>query len=349
MKTLFRAIKGSQAYGTNLPESDFDYIGIYKQNNRDLLGYNYKDQIEINKDETHFEIKRFLELLESANPNILEALYLPEDCILIKNPILDVLFENRDKFLTKKCRNSFIGYTIAQIKKARGLNKKANWEAEKVEKRKNPIDFCYVVLDGTNRIEGIKQGVYPLTDWLRKMGMEEKFVSLNKLNHTREGYQLYYYDRQETRGICVEDSTRLRTTSTPVDLTPDATILYNSDAFTQHCKDFESYQRWLLERNESRYVNQKNHEQLYDSKNMMHVRRLLDVAEEIAKGEGLNVRRPNRDYLLSIRKGEVNLEDILAKAEDDIKRVEELFRNSNLPDDVDKNLKEEILLKIRNI
>jgi uncharacterized protein len=349
MKLLFRALRGSQAYGTATKESDNDYVGLYQQSHRELLGFGYKQQIDINKDEVHYEIKRFLELAETANPMILETLYLPTDCIEIQDPILNTLFENRDKFLTKKCKNSFVGYVISQLKKARGLNKKANWEADKVEVRKLPIDFCYVVLDGTNRIENIKQGVYPLKDWLTKMDMEEKHVSLNKLNHTREGYQLYYNVLEETRGICAEDSTKLRTNSTPVDLEPYATVLYNADSYTQHCKEFESYQKWLTERNENRYVNQKNHEQVYDSKNMMHVRRLLDVAEEIATGQGLNVKRPNREYLLSIRCGEVNLEDILAKAEDDIIRVQELFDTSDLPDDVDKNLVEEILLKIRGV
>ncbi len=39
----------------------------------------------------------------------------------------------------------------------------------------------------------------------------------------------------------------------------------------------------------------------YDAKNMMYVFRLLNMAEEIARYKKVNVRRPEREYLLKIR------------------------------------------------
>lgn len=39
MRTIFKAIVGSQAYGTNIPTSDTDYKGVYMQSEDDLLGF----------------------------------------------------------------------------------------------------------------------------------------------------------------------------------------------------------------------------------------------------------------------------------------------------------------------
>lgn len=50
-KIIFKAIVGSQSYGTNTPESDVDIKGVYVQDPNDILSFNYKEQININKDE----------------------------------------------------------------------------------------------------------------------------------------------------------------------------------------------------------------------------------------------------------------------------------------------------------
>jgi len=143
-KIIFKGIIGSQAYGTNIPTSDIDYKGIYSQSIADLISFNYKEQYEVGKDECYYEVRRFIQLLGTANPTVLEMLYLPQDCIVEKSTEFDILYANRHKFLTKKCLNSFGGYAVAQIKKARGLDKKMNWEKNRVT-RKGIMDFCYVV------------------------------------------------------------------------------------------------------------------------------------------------------------------------------------------------------------
>lgn len=66
MKILLKAIVGSQAYGTNTAGSDIDYKGVYAQPIEDLIGFNYKEQIEVSKDEAYFEVRRFLQLLQST-------------------------------------------------------------------------------------------------------------------------------------------------------------------------------------------------------------------------------------------------------------------------------------------
>lgn len=52
-----------------------------------ILGMEYKEQINLDKDACLYEVRRFLQLLCSGNPTMLELLYIPEDCILEKHPL----------------------------------------------------------------------------------------------------------------------------------------------------------------------------------------------------------------------------------------------------------------------
>jgi len=86
-QSLLIVKRGSQAYGTAIPTSDIDYAGVYIQHIDNILGYGYKEQINDDKNDTVFyEIKRFLDLVATNNPTILELLNTPEDCILYKHP-----------------------------------------------------------------------------------------------------------------------------------------------------------------------------------------------------------------------------------------------------------------------
>jgi predicted nucleotidyltransferase len=56
-------IIGSQAYGTQTPESDIDKK-LYILPIDHILGMGYTKQINVNKDYTGWELNRFLELME---------------------------------------------------------------------------------------------------------------------------------------------------------------------------------------------------------------------------------------------------------------------------------------------
>ena len=87
----------------------------------------------------------------------------------------------------------------------------------------------------------------------------------------------------------------------------------------------------------------------YDGKNLAHCHRLLDMAIEIGEGKGINVRRSNRDQLLSIRRGEYSYDDLISEADAKIKRMEEVFDNSSLPEKIDKQFVNNLLLEMRKL
>ena len=349
---LYLVIRGSHAYGTNIPTSDTDYAGVFIQPLDDILGYKYKDQINDDKNDiVIYEIKRFLELLAKNNPTILELLNTPEDCVIYKHPIFEEILENRDKFITKICAQSFGGYAVMQIKKAKGQDKKQNWEMTRVT-RKTPLDFCYL---------HIEEKSVPLVEYLELKELDQSLCGLSKVPHSKDMYSLFYdYDSHNgyrpvrLRGIAFEDSNDIRLSSIPKKGTIDSDgielighISYNKDGYTSHCVDYKSYQTWLSQRNDQRWVDVKSHGQKIDGKNMMHCLRLTQMSKEIAEGKGIIVRRPNVEELISIRKGEIDLQSLIDKVETEIKEMDLLFKESNLPDKVDSEFINQLLIKIR--
>jgi len=357
-RPLFVVIRGSYAYGTNIPTSDIDYSGVYIQDIDDILGNKYVEQINDDKNDIVFyEIRRFLELLEKNNPTVLELLYTPEDCILFKDPIFDEVIKNREKFLTKICANSFGGYAKTQIQKAKGGEKKQNWEKERVN-RKEPIDFCYLLVEKLRHVKfsksvGEKRSV-PIKEFLEFGKLEPKYCGISKVPNSKDIYALFYDFKGEDsggdsqfRGISFENSNDLRLSSIPKDSFFIGYISYNKEGYSKHCSDWKSYQIWLEERNESRWVDVKSHGQKIDGKNLMHCRRLIDMATEIAEGKGVVVRRPDALNLLKIRKGEIDLKTLIEYVEGKILEIDRLFSESSLPDGVDPDFIHEMIVKIR--
>jgi len=148
-------------------------------------------------------------------------------------------------------------------------------------------------------------------------------------------------------GANVAESNQLRLSSIPKDEISICNIIYNKDGYTAHCKDYREYQEWLENRNEQRWTDVKAHDQKIDGKNMMHCRRLLEMAKEIAEGKGILVRRENAQELLSIRRGEIDLQSLIDRAENDIVEIDRLFKESDLPDSVDPEFVNNLLVSIR--
>jgi hypothetical protein len=73
----------------------------------------------------------------------------------------------------------------------------------------------------------------------------------------------------------------------------------------------------------------------------------MEMAKEIAKGEGIIVRRPNAEELIAIRKGEVDLQTLIDNVEKEIIEVDKLFDNSELPDSIDNEFINNLIVKIR--
>lgn len=335
---IFECITGSTAYGTATENSDVDIKGVFVQPLEDILTYGYIDTVSDEKNDTTFyELKRFVELLEINNPTVLEFICTPEDLIIQMHPSFLPFYENALTFLSKKCENSFAAYAAKQILKARGLNKKI---VNPITHRKQVLDFCYVPF---------KQGSIPVKNYLKMMKLDQEKCGLVAVSNMRYFYAVFYDENNSYNGIVrdQEKSNDICLSSVQKNQTPLFYLQFNKDGWSTHCKEYAEYVQWEKKRNKTRFADNMLHGKGFDGKNMAHCLRLIDVATEIGEGKGIIIRRPNRDFLLSIRKGEIEYEDLLSIAHKKVENLKRIYQNSSLPDSVDTKITRQFLLEVR--
>lgn len=333
---IFECLSGSKAYGLDIPTSDTDIKGVFVLPKQQFYGLTYTPQVNNpTNDVVYYELGRFMELLGVNNPNILELLATPEEAILKKSSQLARIDISR--VLSKRCRHTFGGFAVSQIRKAKGLNKKIVNPVER--KRKTPLDFCYV---------NYGSGSLPVTAFLMKKGWRQEDCGLTNIPHMKDIYGLYHAPDETYAGIIKnERSNELALSSIPRGEEQVALLYFNKDGYSTYCKDYREYWAWVENRNEARYQDTKSHGKNYDAKNMMHTFRLLHMAIEIAREGRIRVRRPDRKFLLKVRSGAYEYEDLVRRAEEKQVEMEEAFAASTLPAQPDRDYIEEMTVGLR--
>jgi preprotein translocase YajC subunit len=93
---------------------------------------------------------------------------------------MNYILDNKYKFLTKKAFHPLVSYSIEQIRKARGLNKKI---VKPIKVRKMPIDFCYTFKD---------QGSEPIKNFLDRMHLKQIYCGLVHIDNMDQAYAVFY-------------------------------------------------------------------------------------------------------------------------------------------------------------
>lgn len=336
---LFECISGSRAYGLATLKSDTDLKGVFYLPRAQFYGLNYISQVSNeSNDEVYYELGRFMELLLKSNPNILEMLASPADCILYKHPLMERL--NIAMFLSKSCKETFGAYAITQLRKSKGLKKKI--VNPMPEKRAAVLDFCYM-LEGYTAVS--------LKLWLAQRGFRQEQCGLVNIPHAKGSFALFYdaESKFHYKGIALnEAANEVSISSVPKGEQQMGYLSFNAESYSMYCKEFREYWDWVTQRNEDRYVEDRQHGKDYDGKNMMHTIRLLQVTEELLRTGELQVQRPNREELLAIRSGKFEYNTLLAASETLIERIDAAYEQSMLPEALDHQKLENILIEMRN-
>jgi hypothetical protein len=388
-RLLYEYVRGSHLYGLNNEDSDVDSSGVFitKKENLLGLGLDFKELVaDERNDTTWYEIGKFMSMLITSNPSVIESLFVPEDKVLTKpHPALEPLFANRDAFVTKQCFNPFIKYAIEQIRKARGLNKKI---VNPVTERLTPFDFAYTFhMQGSTKIK----------NWLENRGLNKDFCGLVRIPNMHDTYGVYYdwgahfeanniksvsdfihtggkafefavefydllfkengvkewFDKNKEvihyRGMCLENSTDMRGSSVSKGEKPLVHMVYNESGFKDHCKKYKEYKDWERDRNPKRYESNLNKN--YDSKNMMHCMRLMHMGYEIASGQGIILDRNvagDRELLMNIRNHKFEYDELMEIVTADEAKLHEAVAKSTIKESVDIDTVENVLLEIRN-
>ena len=380
-RLLYEYIRGSHLYGLNNEDSDVDTSGVFVCTRSELFGcIGYNPQVtDARHDNTWFEIGELIRLLLKSNPTMLEALFVPKDKVLgLVHPLMRMVIDHREQFISKQCFNPFFGYAKSQIEKAHGLNKKI---VNPIEERLTPFDFIYTFNN---------QGSMKFRDWLLERGLHQEYCGLVNVPNMHDIYGVYYdfgahtaahrnwmddavflsyaceyyhdKDFEQTksrlisatpigyRGVIDADADGNMLSLSSIEdkhTRPICFISYNQSGYSTHCRQYKEYQVWVRERNPRRY--ESNLDKNYDSKNMMHCFRLMHMASEIAEGKGLILRRTwDREFLMDVRNHKFEYDEIVKMLESDNERMNRLMEQSTIPEKIDIEFVNRLMIDIRN-
>lgn len=281
--TIFLTQHGSRAYGTNRPDSDFDFKGICCPPPEYYHGINKQfEQAEIHGDPdvVIYDLRKFMKLATDCNPNIIEVLFTDPDDWQIKSPLFEQLHENRNLFLSMRAKHSFSGYAVAQLKRARTHRQ---WLLHPATKEPMRADYG---LD-PYKANITKDQIGAMADLAEKDLLDMSSLSPNFL-----------------------------------------AVLEREKAYIQARRHWEQYREWKKSRNPKRSALEDKCG--YDSKNAMHLVRLMRMAEEIVTTGQVIVKRPDFEELLEIRNGAWSYDKIVEWADKMDEKLEGIYKTSTI-------------------
>lgn len=342
---IFSCVAGSRAYGTQIPGSDEDIRGLYVVPSTSYLPLDQSPvQLADERGNTvYYSLRRCIELLAEANPNILELLFAPPDCVISTSPVMEKLIQARSLFVTRQCGDTHIGYAMSQIKKARGQNKWVN--NPKPPEMPSKEDFCFVIAKETLGASA-SPPCRPVP--LKQIGWSLADYHAAKLEHVPDAYRLYYYG-SDARGVFRGDVLVCESIPERDEASHFAGLLiFNEQSWKQALTEHQNYWEWRKNRNDARWEAQEAGQLDFDAKNMMHTIRLLmsgrsilERGEPIVRFEGQSL-----NLLLDIRAGKMPFDQIMCVATELMGECDRLKLTAQLPPKCDLAAADALLLAL---
>lgn len=340
--TIFLFIRGSQAYGTNTPESDEDIGGICLPTKRQIFGMekfeqkdNWVDENGEKVDKVIYSFNKAVDLMILNNPNMLDFLYAPERVIKVNKPAWKSIMMIRDDFLSSKAKWTFQGYAVSQ------LNRIKTHRSYLLNPPKSKPERAYYGLP--------EKSVFPETqceviaklssEYVKDEDMDKFFSEMTGL-FDREGALIFKkYIPEKYYPFAIEDFKKRQKEFLQMISSVSGNFLkdeYNEMAqnelkYLSSYQNWKRYERWKKGRNAKRAEMEKKCG--FDGKHAMHLIRLLSMAVEIMEGKGVLVDRTNidRELLLEIRNGEWEFRDLLNLSAKLNLQADELYKTTSLP------------------
>lgn len=339
---VFLFVRGSQAYGTNTPESDEDIGGVCLPSKRVLYGlerFEQDDQwsdADGNKvDKSIYNLTKAVDLLKENNPNMLDFLYAPERCIRTITPDWQRLLDIRDEFICSKAKWSYQGYAVAQLNR---IKTHRSYLLNPVTKP-NRVDFG--LPDKSIFPETQLETIARLSsEYVNADDMDTFFTESSRLFDTYGSLIFKKYIPSEYYPFAISDFKMrqkefLRTIASISQLFLKEEYMDMAQKelrFLSAHKNWDAFNRWKKGRNEKRALMESKVG--FDTKHAMHLIRLLRMSIEILSNKGILVDRTNidRDELMYIRNGHRSFDSILEESEQLNYTADELYKTSTLPE-----------------
>lgn len=167
----YECVMGSIAYGVANDSSDYDIYGfcipkktmVFPHLDGEILGFGRQkkrfDQFQQhhiydkdalggrgrNYDFQIFNIIKYFQLLMDNNPNMIDSLFVPEECVLFQTKIGQLVRENRRIFLHKGCYHRLKGYAFQQLSRMKNSQESDEMKAilEFEDKHRIPHETPY--------------------------------------------------------------------------------------------------------------------------------------------------------------------------------------------------------------
>ena len=336
---ILKVVAGSHAYGTNIEGSDFDERGIFCDiSERVVLPFEKIEQVKLEKEDTvYYELSKYMSLLLTQNPNILELIWTEKEDILFKNEMGDLLINNREHFLSKKVSDTYVGYALSQLKRIKGHNKWLNNPQPIKEPRQE--DYISIVWNFTD----IKEQNKKISNHnLVAIALNDNHFALWDNDKIKRQPKNWIDNKGNPIIISKEELASYNTKN----VSPDLIVKINKNVYNEAHDNWKSYWHWKKNRNEKRSALEEKFG--YDVKHAMHLIRLLRSGIDILEKGIVPVKRNDAQYLLDIRFGKYSYEQIIQESEDLKSKVQYLSQRTFLPDMPNMKLAKEIMMEIYN-
>jgi hypothetical protein len=334
-RSILIGLAGSHGYGLSRPDSDRDYRGVFIAPKGYYLGFDRIEQkdsgwerevglfnwLDGNQDTVIYELKKLIQLLAGANPNILELLWLQHYPVL--TPVGEKLLAHRQMFLSKKVKHTYSGYAFAQIKKIESHRK---WLLNPPTHKPTPEEFGL----------GLER---PLTKDELNAFLEYLYTLIRgKIEYLEEAEKLcdLLHGEIDFKGLlkqhAIADEVLEYTQSLTNSRSDFIKLLQKSQKYQIALREWNAYISWKTNRNPTRAGMETRSG--FDLKHAMHCIRLLRSGLEILRDGTVFVDRAERGdaaELKAILEGEFTYEQVTQMADDLVAELDRAYQDSSLP------------------
>lgn len=356
-RTVFLVVSGSRSYGFANPDSDWDYRGIAIPPIGTYIGLEPKFEhcVDSNKGKhvyKHFpdglvmpdadmqilELTKFCGLAAQCNPSIIEILFTHPRFFIKKDPIMDKLLEKKSFFLSKQAKARFCGYALSQLKR---IQRHKRWldnppTRQPLRAEYGLPEYKLLSLDNIGAAEALIKK--EIDEFIVDQTLLPEDVKIELNNGLGRMMRAVWHAMHPNKEYPVGNNMRFRSTE---DALFEAVaeeqgfsenfieVLKSEKKYRAAKQEWDSYQRWLKERNPARAELEKKFG--FDTKHATHLYRLMTMAREIAETGEVLVHRPDADKMRSIRNGELSFEQVIEFFERENLALDEVFKLSLLP------------------
>jgi uncharacterized protein len=171
---------GSRAYGCNIDESDEDVYGFFIPPKDEIFPHlaghipGFGSAIDYHDPKRHkpfqchhvedpearkeydfhiYNIVRYFQLCYENNPNMIDSMFVPTDCVIHITQLGQHLRENRKMFLSKRCWPTFKGFCYGQLDR---MGRNPQGKRKKIVAEFGfDVKFAYHIVRNLNEVEQI--------------------------------------------------------------------------------------------------------------------------------------------------------------------------------------------------